>query len=44
MHNGRAKGMPGNKHALKHGLRTKAHMEAMAVIRRFQREAAAALE
>ena len=44
MHNGRAKGVPGNKHALRHGRYSAAHIEAMAAIRAFQREAMAALD
>ena len=43
MHNGRAKGIPGNKHALRHGRYSAAHIEAMAAIRAFQRAAMADL-
>ena len=44
MHGGRNPGPGlGNKHSLKHGGRSKAHMEAMALIRAFQREAMVSL-
>lgn len=35
---------PGNRNAFKHGHRSAAHLEAMGLIRQFQREVAALLE
>lgn len=43
-HGGASTGAPGNRNAFKHGHRSKAHLEAMALIRAFQREAMAGLQ